>query len=134
MINKVYKALYLGALHRQRGDGSNIHSWRSLWWLSLSTALYITTLLHGIFAEQYIAFDKMEGEGLFSIKSFDGSLLTIFILTVILIFVFIFGYPGIIEEFKALSRKRKGRLYSLFLLYFFGSFIVAFWGYGYFLK
>ena len=134
MIHKVYKTLYLGALHRQRGDRSNIHSWRSLWWLSLSTALYITTLLHGIFAEQYIAFDKMKGEGLFSIKSFDGSLLTIFILTVILIFVFIFSYPGIIEEFKALSGKRKGRLYRLFLLYFFGSFIVAFWGYGYFLK
>ena len=119
----VFKYLLIGALHRQRGDRSNIYLSRALFWLSLSTSLYITSAAHMLFQPQFEAFSKMKGEGLFSLKSFDGSFLMAGLLTIALMVTFFFVYgPPLVEEFK--ENKRKGMWYRIFLLYFLPSFVV----------
>lgn len=134
MINKMYKNLFIGALHKQRGDHNNIHYWRSLLWISLASALYLTTIAHWVFAKQYIAFSKVTGDGLFSIKSYNGSLLTIFVLTIIMLVIFLKSFPGIVEDFKATDMRRKKFLYRIYLyLYHLPSFVVCAYSYMYFL-
>lgn len=130
-MRSVYRFLLIGALHKQRGDHNAIHPWRALFMLSLSTALYVTSLAHWLFTDQYLAFMEMEGQSFFSIKDFDGSLLTVFVFTVVLYIVFRSTYPGIVQEFKA--TKRKGRYYGVFLLYLFPSFLAFLITQGHFL-
>ena len=131
IIHRVYKTLFIGSLRPQRGGGRKIRFFRGLLWLSLSTACYATTLLQITFADQYIAFSKMEGESLFSIKDFDGSLLTVFILTIGFMLLFFWHYVNVVEDYW--QAKRRGLYYSLFLLYFFTSFIVFVFSKEYFL-
>lgn len=133
MVRKIYNTLFLGALKKQRGDHRTIHYLRSLFWISLSTSLYCTTLLHWIFAEQYIAFSKLKGEGFFDIKGFNGSLLTIFFFIIIFVVVFIRSFPNIVVEFKELDPRRKSYFYRWFLLYHLPSFVVYVYGYMFFL-
>lgn len=122
MIRRFFKFLLLGALHRQRGDHSNIFFSRAAFWVALSTSLYITSLAHWVLQDQFIAFSQLKGEGLFSIKNFDGSYLTAGLLTIGLFITYFFVFwPNIVVEFKESSKK--GMRYSFFLLYFLPSFI-----------
>ena len=131
MIKKIYKTLFLGALQPQRGDHHNVHYFRGLFWLGLSTALYVTSIAHGLFKNQFLAFDQMEGDSYFSIKDFDGSFLSIFVLTLLFMFIFSRTYRDIVEEYRA--SKRRGYRYRWFLLYFLPSFLAFVFSRGYFL-
>lgn len=118
----IFKYLLIGALHRQRGDRSNIYLSRAIFWVSMSTSLYITSGAHLLFQKQFEAFSKLDGEGLFSLKNFDGSYLMAIFLTIALTITFFFVYgPPLVEEFK--QNKRKVLWYWLFLLYFLPSFV-----------
>jgi len=128
-MKQFFRFLLLGALHRQRGDRSNIYFSRASFWVALSTSMYITSLANWFFQDQFIAFSKVKGEGLFSYKSFDGSFLMAGLLTLTLMITFLFLYwPQIVDEFKA--SKSKGSRYALFLLYFFPSFLAFIWTRG----
>lgn len=121
-MKQFFRFILLGALHRQRGDRSNIYFSRAAFWVALSTSLYITSLAHWLFQKQFIAFSKVEGETLFSYKDFDGSYLMAGLLTLGLMITFFFVYwPQIVDQFK--ESKAKGWRYGIFLLYFFPSFL-----------
>lgn len=129
-MKRFFKFLLIGAMHRQRGDHRNIYFSRAAFWVALSTSLYLTSIAHWLLADQFAAFSKMKGEGLFSYKSFDGSYLMAGLLTVSLCITFFFlYYPQIVDEFK--SSKKKGARYSLFLLYFLPSFIAFVFSQGF---
>ena len=122
VIKRFFRFLLLGALRKQRGDHTNVYFSRAAFWVSLSTSLYTTSLAHWLFTDQFIAFSKMDGEGLFSLKNFDGSYLMAGLLTICLTITFFFMYwPQIVTEFK--ESKRRGMRYSIFLLYFLPSFL-----------
>lgn len=122
MIKRFFKFLLLGALHRQRGDHSNIFFSRAAFWVALSTSLYITSVAHWVLQDQFIAFSKLKGESFFSYKDFDGSYLSVGLLTIGLFITYFFVFwPNIVVDFK--ESKKKGMRYSLFLLYFLPSFI-----------
>ncbi|GEM_PF-5536816 len=124
MIKQFFRFLLLGALHRQRGDHRNIYFSRAAFWVALSTSLYLTSLAHWLFSAQFKAFSKLEGDGLFSYKSFDGSYLLGGLLTVGLFVTFFFIYwPQIVDEFK--QSEKKGLRYSLFLLYLLASILLV---------
>ncbi|PWL28316.1 MAG: hypothetical protein DCO95_13130, partial [Roseivirga sp. XM-24bin3] len=58
----------------------------------------------------------------FSIKNFDGSYLSVGLLTIGLFITYFFIFwPNIVVEFK--ESTKKGMRYSLFLLYFLPSFL-----------
>lgn len=133
MIKKFFRFLLLGALHRQRGDHRNIYFSRASFWVALSTSLYMTSLAHWLFKDQFAAFSKMEGEGLFSYKSFDGSFLMAGLLTIGLMITFLFVYwPQTVDEFK--NSERKGMRYRVFLCYFLPSFLAFVLSRGYVLE
>ena len=128
-MKQFFRFLLLGALYRQRGDRSNIYFSRAAFWVALSTSLYITSLANWFFQDQFIAFSKVKGEGLFSYKSFDGSFLMAGLLTITLMITFFFIYwPQIVDQFK--ESTYKGRRYRIFLLYFFPSFLAFVWTRG----
>lgn len=131
MIKKIYQTLFLGALKPQRGDHNNVHYFRSLFWLGLSTALYVTSIAHWLFKKQFLAFDQLEGDSYFSLKDFDGSFLSVFILILVFMFVFARSYPDIVVQYKASSRR--GYRYRWFLLYHLPSFLAFVFTRGYFL-
>ena len=131
MIKRVYNTLFLGALKPQRGDHNNIHYFRGLFWLALSTSLYLTSLAHWLLKEQFLVWNKLEGESLFSIKDFDGSFLLAFIIMVIFMFLFARSYPDIVEQYR--TSNRRGYRYRWFLLYFLPSFLAFVFSRGYFL-
>ncbi|OEK06357.1 hypothetical protein [Roseivirga misakiensis] len=122
MIRNFFKFLLLGALHKQRGDHTNIYLSRAIFWVSLSTSLYLTSLAHYLIPDQFIAFSKLESDSLFSYKSFDGSYLMAGLLTIglMIAFFFVYGLP-LIDEFK--ESKKRGMRYRVFLLYFLLSII-----------
>ena len=118
----VFRYLLIGALHRQRGDRRNIYLSRALFWVSLSTSLFITSAANVLFQRQFESFSKMDGEGLFSLKNFDGSYLMAIGLTIVLFIAFFFMYgPPVVEEFK--QNKRKVLWYWVFLLYTLASIV-----------
>ena len=131
MIGKFFKVLLLGALRPQRGDAGNLHWFRSVFWVSLSTALYLTSALQALFTKQYLAFRELEGTGLFSLQNFDGSALTILILTLGLFAFFLFAYPNVLADYR--EAKNRGAKYSLFLLYFLPSFVIFLLSQGHYL-
>ena len=95
----------------------------------MSTSLYITSLANWFFQDQFIAFSKVKGEGLFSYKNFDGSFLMAGLLTATLMITFFFVYwPQIVDQFKASNSK--GSRYAVFLLYFLPSFLAFVWTRG----
>ncbi len=121
MIKKIFGFLLMGALRKQRGDGGT-YFLRAAFWVALSTSMYITSIAHLLFEEQFLAFSKVRGESLFSYKHFDGSFLCAGLLTFALMITFFwFYYPQIVDDFKASTRK--GMRYSVFLLYFLPSFV-----------
>ena len=123
MVRNIFKYLLIGALHRQRGDHTNIYLSRALFWISLSTSLYITSAAHLLFQKQFEAFSKQDGKGLFSLKNFDGSYLMAIFFTISLLITFFFVYgPPVVDEFK--QNKRKVMWYWVFLLYLLPSFLV----------
>jgi hypothetical protein len=129
-MKQFFGFLLLGALHRQRGDHSNIYFSRAAFWVALSTSLYVTSLAHWIFQKQFITFSKMKGESLFSYKDFDGSYLMAGLLTLGLMITFFFVYwPEIVVQFK--ESKKKGSRYGIFLLYFLPSFLAFVWTRGF---
>lgn len=121
MIRNFFKFLLIGALKKQRGDYTNIYLSRAIFWVALSTSLYLTSLAHYLIPDQFIAFSKLESDSLFSYKNFDGSYLMAGILTIALMVTFLFAYgPPVVSEFK--ESKRKVLRYNIFLLYFLSSF------------
>lgn len=131
MIKKIYRTLFLGALKPQRGDHHNVHYFRGLFWLGLSTALYVTSIAHWLLKDQFLAFDQMEGDSYLSLKDFDGSFLSVFIFLLVFMFIFSRTYRDIVQEYKASSRR--GYRYRWFLLYHLPSFLAFVFTRGYFL-
>jgi hypothetical protein len=125
MVRKIFEFLLMGALYKQRGDSSNIYFSRAALWVSLSTSMYITSLVNWLFPDQIKAFNELEGESFISYKDFDGSFLMAGLLTFFLMVTAYFVYwPNIVVDFK--ESTRKGMRYSVFLLYFLPSFVVFF--------
>ncbi len=132
MIKRFFKYLLIGALHRQRGDRSNIYFSRASLMTSIATSLYLTSILHVVLKEQFEVVSTYVGEKLFSFTEYNGSVLIAIILTIILFISFyLLYYPNIVSEFKTSAKKRAR--YSIFLLYFFASFVAFLFSMGYML-
>jgi hypothetical protein len=122
----------MGALHRQRGDRSNIYFSRAAFMMSVATSLYLVSLLHVILKERFEILSSFLGETVFSFEKYHGSTLLAIIFALLLIITFyLIYYPNIVSDFKA-NRHKKWR-YSIFLLYFFGSFVAYLFSMGYML-
>lgn len=119
MIKHFFNYLLIGALHKQRGDSSNIYFSRASLWVSLSTSCYLTSAFKWM---QYYFTTELNADGILSYKDFHNEYLITFILTISLMVTFLFVFwPNIIDEFKS---KRNGWHYSVFLMYFLPSFVV----------
>ena len=112
----------MGALHRQRGDRSNIYFSRAAFMTSVATSLYLTSILHVVLKDRFEILSTFIGETIFSFDQYDGSTLIAIIFTILLLISFyLMYYPNIVADFR--ESQRKGKKYSIFLLYFFGSFV-----------
>lgn len=122
----------MGALHRQRGDRSNVYFSRAAILMSIATSLYLTSVLHVILKERFEILSIFIGEQLFSFDEYHGSTLIAIILGILLMITFyLVYYPNILEEFK--ESNKKGMHYRVFLLYFLGSFVAFLFSISYML-
>jgi len=122
VIKRFFKYLLIGALHRQRGDRSNVYFSRAAFMMSIATSLYLTSILHVILKERFKVLSTFIGEQLFSFDEYHGSTLIATILGILLMITFyLVYYPNIILDFR--ESNRKGMRYKVFLLYFLGSFV-----------
>jgi hypothetical protein len=112
----------MGALHRQRGDRSNVYFSRAAFMMSVATSLYLTSILHIILKERFEILSTFIGERIFSFEKYHGSTLIAIILGILLMITFyLVYYPNIVVDFR--ESTKKGMRYRFFLLYFFGSFV-----------
>lgn len=122
MIKKFFRYLLMGAMHKQRGDRSNLYFSRASFMVSLSTSLYLMSLFQWLLKERYLAFEKWLSEEFSSIVQSNPSFyLGAFLTIAFWIGLFFFFFIDVRQDYK--GSKNKGIRYSIFLLYFFASFV-----------